>query len=354
MQNFSHYKSLIDADIAEYSQTLTERWQREFGLETTQILDSYLSILSRGGKRFRGSLGMWAYGLADGNDEELAIRLARSLEMIHAYLLVIDDVADQSEIRRGGPSAHTLIENYHKDEGWFGNAKHFGEIQAVNASLAAQHLVMQEITELPVIDTIKLEALRELNVVLFKTGAGQIADINYQAMRDISEHEVITMMKQKTAYYSFVSPLQFGVIMAGKNWSDYAWLEEWAINIGLGFQINDDIIGVFGDEKVSGKSSLSDIKEGKLTLLVVRALAHANDEQKTRLLQLLGSDALSQIELEEVQAIIENSGALDYCRILAQNYASKAIIALESAPANYKDQAAILKDLSQAVVNRQS
>lgn len=354
MQNFSHYKSLIDGDIAEYSHILTERWQQDFGIETAQILDSYLSILSRGGKRFRGSLGMWAYSLASGDDEELATRLARSLEMIHAYLLVIDDVADLSETRRGGLSAHILIEKYHDEEGWFGNAQHFGETQAVNASLAAQHLVMQEITELPVGDTIKLEALRELNVVLFKTGAGQIADINYQAMRDISEREVLTMMKQKTAYYSFVSPLQFGIIMAGKDWSEYAWLEEWAINIGLGFQINDDIIGVFGDEKVSGKSSLSDIKEGKLTLLVVRALTHANVEQKTRLLQLLGSDTLSQAELEEVQVIIENSGALDYCRALAQGYASKAVVALETAPSPLKESAAILKNLSQAIVNRQS
>ena len=309
--DFARYKSLIEADISEHSEALMERWQREFGLETTQVLDSYLAILSRGGKRFRGSLGIWAYGLAGGNDEELAIRLARALALIHAYLLVIDDVADQSDSRRGGPAAHILLEKYHNDKNWFGESKHFSKSQAINAGLVAQHLVMQEITELPVIDAIKLEALRQLSIVLVKTGTGQIADMNYQAMRDISEQEIIAMMKQKIAHYSFVGPLQFGIIMAGKNWSEYDWLEKWAMNIGLSFQIYDDILGVFGDEKLSGKSTLSDIKEGKVTVLVVRALSRAAPKHKTRLLQLLGNKKITQAELKEVKSILENSGAVE-------------------------------------------
>ncbi len=213
---------------------------------------------------------------------------------------------------------------------------------------------MQEITEMPAADVTKLEVLRELNAMLFKTGAGQIADVNYQAIRTVSEREVLTMMTQKTAYYSFVSPLQLGIIMAGKDWSGYAWLEQWALGIGLGFQINDDILGVFGDEKVSGKSNLSDLREGKMTLLVVRALAHSDEGEKNQLLRLLGKPDLAQAELEQAQAIIENSGALQYCRALAKKYTSEAVTALDTAPAADKEQADILRTLSLSLVKRQN
>lgn len=354
MEELNRYRVLIDSDIAIHCETLTKRWQQELGLDTAQILDSYLAILSRGGKRLRGALGMWAYDLAGGKDDTLAIRTARALEMIHAYLLVVDDVADQSEIRRGGSTAHILLKNRHQAEKWFGNATHFGHMQAINAGIAAQHLVMQEIAELPAPDVIKLEALRELNAVLFKTVSGQIADLNFQAIRNITEHEVIAMMTQKTALYSFVSPLQLGIIIAGKNWSDFSWLEQWAVNMGLGFQINDDVLGIFGDEKLSGKSTLDDMREGKITLLMVRALESANENQKIQLLRCLGNPEATRHELEQVQTILEDSGALAYCQGLAQNYTQKAILSLDTAPAAYQKQALVLRSLSQAMVTRQS
>ncbi len=349
---FGRYRDLINADISAYSEVLNTRWQHDFGFETTQILDSYLKILSRGGKRLRGCLGMWAYDAAGGTDATLALRIARNLEMIHAYLLVVDDVADLAETRRGGPSAHKLIEALHTREKWFGDARHFSHMQAVNAGLAAQHLVMQEISELATRDVTKLEGLRELSAVLFKTVIGQIADLKHQAVRNITEKEVIVMMKNKTAYYSFVSPLQFGVITAGKDWSDYQWLERWALNIGLGFQINDDILGVFGNEKMSGKSNLDDIREGKITLLIVRALARASNEQQSQLLGQLGNPAFSNENLVHIQAILEDCGALRYCQGLVQSYTKKAIASLDSAPAEYHERVNCLKELSQLLANR--
>lgn len=354
MQDFGRYKTLIDSDIAERSQVLTERWQREFGLESAQVLDSYLSVLSRGGKRLRGSLGMWAYAMTGGNDDVLAIHAARALEMIHAYLLVVDDVADQATARRGGPSAHTLLASCHETENWFGDAQQFGQMQAINAGLAAQHLVMQEVAELASADSTKLDALRELSAILFKTVAGQIADLNHQAMRDVSESEILTMMTQKTAYYSFVSPLEFGIILAGKDWSDYAWLEQWAENIGLSFQIRDDCLGVFGDEKATGKSNSDDLREGKMTLLVARALAHGDEQQKADLLQLLGKKDLSTAELEQAQTIIEDTGALAYARTLGAGFAEKAVASLDKAPPEHKVNAVFLKELSLNLLNRHS
>ena len=352
-ETLARYKDLIDTDIAEHSQTLTERWEKEFSLETVAILDSYLAILSRGGKRLRGALSIWAYELAGGTDENLAVTLARHIEMIHTYLLVVDDVADLAKVRRGGPSAHEIIKNYHIDQKWFGDPEHFGFVQAINASLALQHLVMQEISELATVDSIKLEALQQLNSVLFTTVIGQISDLNHQAMPGVTEHEVTRMMRQKTAYYSFVSPLQLGVIVAGKDWSEYLWLEKWALDVGLSFQITDDILGMFGDEKLTGKSNLDDLREGKMTLLIVRALERANEQDKTALLKALGNSAIGQPELEAVQAIVENSGALAYSQGLAKQYGASASAQLIEVPQRFVTATTFLAELSDYVLRRE-
>lgn len=349
MKDFARYKALINADIVEHSQLLLERWQRDYGLETAQMFDAYLSVLSRGGKRLRGILGIWAYEQAGGNDEELAVRAGRLLEMVHAYLLVVDDIADEANLRRGDLSAHKLIEKHHAQQGWMGNASHFGEAQAMNAGLAAQHIIMQEMAELPVGDSVKLEALRELSSALTRTVAGQIADINFQVMPEASEREVLAMMRHKTAYYSFVNPLQIGVILAGGDWAKFQYLETWAVNIGLSFQLQDDILGVFGSDDQTGKSNLDDLKEGKRTLLVVRALASASPEQKQTLLATLGNPSIGQPELESVQAIFEDTGALHYVRELSERYASKAIEALVG-----QNDIEFLEILSKQLLRRQS
>ncbi len=343
------YKTIIDRDIAAHSDVLLERWQRDYGLETAQVFEAYLSVLSRGGKRLRGALGMWAYQYAGGSDDILAVHIARALEMVHAYLLVVDDIADEAHLRRGGLSAHKLLESYHSESKWFGKSHIFGQMQAMNAGLAGQHLVFQEIAEFAVNDSIKLEAIRELSAILSQTVAGQIADINHQVIRDIGEKEVLAMMQRKTAQYSFVSPLQFGVILAGKDWSDYDWMQQWAHNIGLSFQITDDILGVFGDEKQTGKSNLDDLREGKITLLIVRALDRTSEKEKDQLLSILGKPEIDTSDLEKVQTMLQDSGALSYAQGLAKTYSEKAFSALSN-----QNGVEFLEKITAAIVGRKS
>lgn len=354
MEPLKAYKAAIDTEIAEYSSVLLERWQREYGFEAAQIFDAYLDILSRGGKRLRGALTMWSYQLAGGADEQLIGHVARLVEMTHAYLLVVDDIADGASTRRSGSSAHKLLEAYHQEQSWFGDTAHFGMSQAMNAAIAALHIIMQELSELPVGDSIKLEAMREFNETLVATVAGQIADINNQSIREVKESEVLHMMQLKTANYSFVSPLEIGIIMAGKDFSDYEWLQNWATNIGLAFQIKDDILGMFGKDEITGKSNLDDLREGKVTLLMVRALGHAHQSQKTSLLTVLGKAEPNKEDLESAQSILEATGALAYCQELAQNYGQKAVSSLEAAPSQMKDHVAFLVELSRSIVVRQS
>lgn len=351
-EKLAHYKSLIDADLLEYTAILKDRWNKEYDETSQQIFASYLDILSRGGKRLRGALTMFAYEMGGGEDEELSVRAARIIEMIHAYLLVIDDIADRSHLRRGGPTAHIILSDLHKANGWHGDPAHFGVAQAMNGALAALHIIMREVAELPVMDTYKLEAQIALNRGLTKTVVGQINDINNQAIQEVSEKEIIEMMTRKTAYYSFVNPLEFGLILSGRDFPEFEWLEDWALNMGLSFQIRDDILGVFGDDFTSGKSALDDIREGKLTLLVARTLDRIGETEKQTLLSILGRGDITDEDLDKAKDIMQQSGALDYATRLSEQYAESAISALARSPEIYKDSVEFLTYFTRATLGR--
>ncbi len=121
------YQKAIDLEIHTYSEALLARTASEYTPYSYDALDSYMAILRRGGKRIRGALAMAGYHLAGGEDEQLARRVALVIELIHAYLLVIDDIADRSELRRGGPTAHKIIEAGHRARQLHGDSEHFGE-----------------------------------------------------------------------------------------------------------------------------------------------------------------------------------------------------------------------------------
>lgn len=351
-EKLAHDKSLIDADLIEYSQILKDRWSKDYDESSKQVLSAYLDILARSGKRVRGTLTMFAYTMGGGEDEELSVRAARIIEMIHAYLLVMDDIADRSHLRRGGPTAHVILSDLHKANLWHGDHEHYGMSQAMNAALAALHIIMTDVAELPVRDTHKLEAQIVLNRGLTKTVVGQINDINNQAIQNISEKEVIEMMTRKTAYYSFINPLEFGLILAGKDFAEFGWLEEWALNMGLSFQIRDDILGTFGDNFTSGKSALDDMREGKLTLLVVRTLAHAPEAEQTIVRDALGKSDITDEELVKVKDIMQSCGALDYVSRLSEQYAESAITALARAPEIYSDACETLTYFTRTLLER--
>ncbi len=351
-QKLANYKKIIDADIESYGRDVLRQWQKDYGASAQVHLKSYIDILSRGGKRLRGALAMYAYEMAGGQNKELAKIAARCIEAIHAYLLIVDDVADKSARRRGGPSAHEQLANYHKAHKWHGDSRHYGESQAVHTALAGAHLAIQEITNLSVSDSYKLKALAALNAGLATTVAGQIRDVYDQAVREISESEVRKVLTMKTAYYSFLNPLEFGLTLAGKTLDEYSWLKLYATHVGLSFQVVDDILGTFGDSKESGKGNTDDLSEGKITVLIAHALNNANSKQHQELLSVLGKEHITRKEYELAKKIIQETGALDYSRQLADTQAKLAIKVLKDAPSDLNTD--FLASLATYVTERNS
>lgn len=353
-KKLAEYKRLIDQDIAAYSKTLKEDIFKKYNQTTQDIAGAYISILARGGKRLRGALTMHAYYMAGGKDEQLAIRAARAIEMIHAYLLIVDDIADRSQTRRGGLAAHELLKEYHQKQKLHGNDEHFGSSQAMHAALFGAHKAMEEVALLPMKNEQKVEMFKHLNNTLGTTIAGQISDIYNEAVREVSEEDVRQVLTWKTAYYSFVNPLQFGILLAGKDMKDFAWLKDYALHIGLAFQITDDILGIFADESESGKSTLDDLREGKVTLLVANTLKKANEKAKKQFLASFGKDNINREEQQEIKAIMQSSEALKDTKETAENEAAKAIFALSEAPEDLHDYVRFLDGVALYITTRSS
>lgn len=330
------YQKAIDLEIHEYSERLLTRVAAEYTPYSHDALNAYVTILRRGGKRVRGALGMAGYRLAGGIDEQLARRAALVLELIHAYLLVIDDIADRSDIRRGGPTAHKIIEAEHMARHMHGDSAHFGESIAMHAGLLSGHLAMQELCMLPAEDSVKLEAMSLLNETIIRTAHGQFNDIYNEAVETVDEQSVLDTLTWKTAGYTVVNPLQMGAILAGADAVDMAPLEDFGERLGLAFQITDDILGTFGTYQEMGKSNRDDIHEGKMTLMVARALQHGTDEQKAVLHAALGNAQATDDQFEACRAAITDSGALHYCREMVDDLVSRSVRSLDELPAEWR------------------
>lgn len=347
------YKQLIDQDIEHYCRILERETLQQFGANARLEIDAYTSILRRGGKRIRGALTILAYEMSGGSDGKMIIQAARAIEMIHAYILIVDDFQDRSHVRRGGPSAHTSLAHYHEDHELAGNSEHFGASIAFNAALSGAHAAQQCIIDLDIAETSKLQALRILNETMIITAHGQTNDIINEVVADVSPEDIEHVLEWKTAHYSFLNPLSIGLVLAGNDSQHLERIHDYAIHAGKAFQITDDILGTFGSEFESGKSPMDDIREGKRTLITEYALAHTHDDNKNFLLRMLGNTELTPAQFERCKEILVDSGGLNAAQMSAEKHVSSAVSSLENLPTNWQNEGvAFLTELAQSLIGR--
>jgi geranylgeranyl diphosphate synthase type I len=180
-------------------------------------------------------------------------------------------------------------------------------------------------------------------------------DIFNEVLETADEQAVDKVLLWKTAYYTFMNPLQLGAILAGADEAQLKKLEDFSLSAGRVFQITDDILGIFSEEDKSGKSPLDDIKEGKRTLLSVKALELAPKADAYFLEQMLGNKQLSQAEFQRCRTIIEDSGALAYARKQAQDSVIDALAALDKAGDGWvQTHKEFLAQLVQYLIDRKS
>lgn len=289
----------------------------------SDALDKLKEYSLRPGKRIRGCLTSFAYDQASGQKfGEAGLRAACAVELVQSYLLIVDDVMDKSTLRRGLPTIHEI---YAKQSP--GQERHFSDMLAVNIGLVAQHLastILAGVNAAPE-NVSQASLLFQRNILA--TTFGQLDDMNqHLGSSNVSEEDILRMYTLKSSYYTFINPLQIGLVLGGvDNKKILQEVEDFGIAAGIAFQLSDDILGVFGDSRVTGKSNLDDIKEGKFTVMVYYALQKSSPSEVKTLKSLLGNAEIDEQDLIKVQSILEDSGAKNYVKQAADKYANEAI-----------------------------
>ena len=305
------------------------------------------SQLLCGGKRMRPAFCVWGYVAAAGipSDDELKPLLAAagSLDVLHVSALIHDDLMDSSDLRRGRPAAHRQFEALHANAGWLGDSAAFGRAGAI---LLGDLLVMWSAQMLhgAGVDQSTLErALPIVEAMRTEVTCGQYLDIVAQAhplrkrapaigsLRptiELALDDASRVVEYKAARYTVQRPSQIGAALGGGDDELYFALGAYGSPLGRAFQFRDDLLGVFGDPKITGKPAGDDLREGKRTVLVAHAYAHAGDAGQKLLLQRLGDPALDGTGINELQQVIVESGARDAVESMINEYYERALKAL--------------------------
>ncbi len=283
----------------------------------------------RGGKRLRPIFFIYGYKCLSADNEEAIIDAAISIELMQSYLLIHDDIMDEDELRRGKPTFHVLYREMCERE--FGHSKshRFGENMAIITGDLLESYGEEVLAGADFDAEYVRKALCKYLEVVRNVGYGQILDVLSERKGAITTDDVLMIHKLKTASYTIEGPLQIGAILAGAEESDLRVMSDYGIPLGIAFQIQDDILGMFGDKHRIGKPVGSDIREGKKTLLILYALEHCNDDEREFIKKKLGS-GLTEDEIERVRDIVIRTGSLDYSRGMVRANIEKAKNAMKN------------------------
>jgi geranylgeranyl diphosphate synthase, type I len=328
-QELKSFKERLDPKIASYFDTVIAEAGKEDDLVAESISHMRELVLS-GGKRLRAALMYYGYLAAGGREEEKIIDTTVAVELIHAFLLVHDDIIDRDAIRHGVPTLHSRYTDYSKRFFPDKDAEHFGESIALIMGDMLFAFGNDIIFRAPFDKELVFKTLSKLQNIVSFTVIGQARDVYMEYKRDATEEEILKMYVNKTAKYTVEGPLHLGAVLAGATPELLEDLSAYAIPLGIAFQIQDDILGVFGSEERIGKPIGSDIAEGKITLLVSLALKEADNSQRDRLKHILGlGDAMTLDDVAAFRSIMEMSGALAGARSLSIRYIAEGKAALE-------------------------
>lgn len=297
--------------------------------------------LLAGGKRIRPAGCVWGYVAAAGlpaDDHAPLLAAAASLDLLHVSALVHDDVMDGSDLRRGRLAAHRQFERLHAEQGLVGSAETFGRAGAIlyGDLLLIWSSELLHRSGLPADALVR--ALPLLEAMRTEVTAGQYLDILAQS-RPFSEADLATAIKAaervvefKSAKYTIQRPCQFGASLGGGDDRLLSALAAYGSALGRAFQFRDDLLGVFGDERLTGKPAGDDLREGKRTVLIAHTLAAAEPADRARFLELFGRPDLDHDQIAALREIIARSGARDQVETMIESGRAESLAALADAP----------------------
>jgi len=315
----------VDAVLARFF-SLAKNRAAAFGPAYVQLWQ-VLENNTVGGKRFRPRMVMAAYQALGGTDTEAAAYVGAAFELLHTALIVHDDVIDHDFTRRGVPN---IAGTYRDRATEAGSADRVAEHSGISAAVIAGDLALfnsyRLIDRSGVTDLTRNRLLEVMDDALFASAAGELIDVDFATAREVPRvDDILTMERLKTAVYSFEGPLQAGAILAGASEDVVGTLADFGREIGIAYQIVDDLLGVFGVEAETGKTTIGDLREGKRTVIIAYATSTA---EWTECEHLFGSEDLAEADAERLREVLVRCGARTFAEGLARYYANRALARL--------------------------
>lgn len=298
----------IDTALNEFVRQQVDQESSRWDTEISSLISEYVAD---GGKRLRPELCYWGWRAAGGGDEETIIKAAASLELFHAFCLAHDDVIDKSDTRRGKLSLHRRLEEIHRERGWRGSPEEFGRHMAILIGDLLFAWSDQMYQESGISSTSLATARPILARMRCEVFGGEQLDLK-GPQTNSTLRDVLRAIEYKAARYTVQRPLEIGALLTGESYpSMISDLAAFGVPLGMAFQLRDDVLGVFGDPTVTGKSVLDDIREDKQTALVVFARDLACDEERAVLDYWYGNPGITADGGEMVRRALRSSGAVE-------------------------------------------
>ena len=311
---------------------LKKHFMQPESASTPEIKEYYEMVWDynlRGGKRLRPALCLLSCA-AFGGSEQKALPTATAFEVLQNFLLVHDDIEDESELRRGKPCLHKL----------------YGIPSAINAGdglmVKSFDIVSSDKKLLGASTTLRVmrEFIKQLNL----TVEGQAMEIAWIRNNNwsVSEKDYLRLVELKTAHYTVTTPLKLGAIIAGASAKDVKALEKIGLNLGMAFQIQDDVLNLEGEQGQYGKEVAGDLLEGKRTLILVHLLKKCSEKEREFIVSALGKPRAqkNEAEMRKVLEMIKEKGSLEYCKEKAAKLGKEALELFEKKFAHLPQSAA--------------
>ncbi len=310
-------RSRIDSELVRFFEEQSE----------TRLDDVCMDIRNRireftmnGGKRLRPMLVVMGHDLFAPHSD-LIYRAAISIELTQSYLLIHDDIMDQSETRRGKPSLHAALREQIKSR--VSDSSRISQNLAIVAGDLADSFAHQSLLESGMRPDILLKANVELSRIIEMTGYGQLIDIESTFNENFAQRDLLRLHLLKTAKYTIEGPLYMGAVLSGTS-EDLKPLQYYGMLLGTAFQLHDDILGLYGNEQETGKSIKSDVNEGKKTLLMLKAMELCSDSQKKFIRDCLSSGNISDSDFHKLRELVRDCGSYEYSRNMMARMISKS------------------------------
>ncbi|WP_319434624.1 bifunctional (2E,6E)-farnesyl/geranyl diphosphate synthase [Mycobacterium sp. RTGN5] len=327
------------------------------GTDYDGLIAALEDFVLRGGKRVRPAFAYWGYRAVTAEPDAVVddgmLLLFSALELLHACALVHDDVIDDSATRRGWPTAHVHFTELHRSRGWRGSPEQFGRSAAIllgDLSLVWADDIVAGV-DLPVDGQRRVQ--RVWSDIRTEVLGGQYLDIVAESSGAESIESAMNVNTFKTASYTISRPLQLGAAAAADRPDVQRVFYELGTDLGVAFQLRDDVLGVFGDPAVTGKPSGDDLRSGKRTVLLAEAVERAAASDPTaaeRLRAGIGTE-LTDAAVRQLCDVIESVGALAAVEARIELLTNRALGLLESAPINAPAKAG-LTELARLAANR--